>query len=377
LSLIMALGPLLLYTLSALSPLLVVRLGLSATDLGVLWFVTFSVASLFAISGGHLTDRFGARAVLAGVCCAAALSLLVAGMAVSYVGLVVACALSGLAQSVANPATNLLVAKSVPVGQQGLVLGIKQSGVQVGQFLVGLAIPGAVLLFGWRGALLSCSLIAAVGLLLTVLIIPPVQRQSSTSAAQARSRLDAKVRWMTAYGFLTGGLLQATNVYLPLYAHETLDASLQKTGLIVAALGGLGVVARLAWGRLMDHVVGARGPLLWLAMISCVAMSSFTLTSAAGEWLLWVGIVMFSFGVTASNVVVMTAVVRDVRPEGIGRASGWVSLGLYAGFMVGPLLFGVIVDVSGGFTSAWIAATAMTMGIVVMMGVWVRQGRRR
>lgn len=370
----MALGPLLQYSLSALSPLLVARLQMSATDFGMLWFVTFGVASAFTISGGKLVDRFGPRPLLILVCCAAGLALVIAGSAMSYLFLVVASCLSGLAQSAANPATNLLIVAAVPEGRQGLVLGIKQSGVQIGQFAVGLLLPALALLLGWRTALLSCSAIAAVSLAAILWTVPTLrpQKAGQPEPAARASRMQPDVWWMTAYSFLTGAVLMATNVYLPLYAHDTLGASLKKTGLIVAALGGLGVVSRLAWGRAVERVVDVRTPLLWLSGLGCAAMAAFTLVQAVGEALLWLGIVVFAFSITASNVIIMMGIMRTVDRQSIGSASGWASLGLYAGFMVGPLAFGAVVDMSG-FIVAWMGTTTVMVALTAVTGTWRRR----
>jgi predicted MFS family arabinose efflux permease len=374
LALVMAVGPLVHYSLSALGPLLVADLQLSATAFGLLWFVTFGVAGLFTVAGGKLTDRFGPRYLLSGVFCMSLVAVLVAAGASSYNWLLVGAALSGLAQSVSNPATNALISTEVAAAKQGLVLGIKQSGVQASQFLTGLALPSLALLLGWREALLACCVVALVGLAVTLRTVPASARRDRATSGTRRT-VGVAVRWMTLYAFVMGAVTQATNVYLPLYAHQELGASITKAGFIVAALGGVGIVARLAWGSLAKEAAGVHRPLVWLAGLACMAMGSFYLAQDAGEWLLWLGAALFSFSALAANVLLMLAVVRTVQAPAVGHATGWTSLGLYAGFMVGPVSFGWVVDVSS-FRTAWLTALGVAASLMVATAVWWRQESR-
>lgn len=372
LALVMAVGPLVHYALSALGPLLVEELDLSATAFGLLWFVTFGFAGVFTVVGGKLTDTFGPRHLLLGVFAASLLAVLVAAGASSYGWLLAGAALSGLAQSVSNPATNALISAGVVPAKQGLVLGIKQSGVQASQFLTGLALPSVALLLGWRAALLTCGVVGLAGLLLTVRIVPrrpQNQRRQRTSPA---GRLTTAVRWMTFYAFLMGTVTQATNVYLPLYAHQELGASVTRAGLLVATLGGVGIVARLAWGSLVKETAGVHAPFVGLAVLAGLAMTAFYLAQEVGQWLLWLGACLFSFSALAANVLIMLALVRRVPAAVVGRATGWASLGLYAGFMVGPVSFGAIVD-TASYRVAWLAAIAVAACLVAATLVWWRQ----
>jgi predicted MFS family arabinose efflux permease len=372
LALVMAVGPLVHYALSALGPLLVAELDLSATAFGTLWFVTFGCAGSFTVAGGKLTDVFGPRYLLTGVFGTALLAVVVAAGASTYWWLLLAAALSGLAQSVSNPATNALISAEVAAARQGLVLGIKQSGVQASQFATGLALPSLALLLGWRVALLACGLVGLVGLVLTLRTVPQRPRAPKGASRGERARLSGTVRWMTFYAFVMGAVTQATNVYLPLYAHQELGASVTRAGLVVAVLGGVGIVARLVWGSLASESGGVHGPLLCLAVLAALAMTAFYFARSTGEWLMWVGAGLFSFSALAANVLIMLALVRTVSREAVGRATGWTSLGLYAGFMVGPVSFGRIVDVAS-FGAAWLAACAVAACLIGTTLVWWRQ----
>jgi len=113
LALVMGVGPLVHYSLSALGPLVVADLDLSATAFGVLWFAIFGVASLRSVTGSRLTDRFGPRYLVAGAFCTALVAVVVGAGAPSYAWLLVAAGLSGIGQALTNPATNALISTEV------------------------------------------------------------------------------------------------------------------------------------------------------------------------------------------------------------------------------------------------------------------------
>jgi MFS family permease len=218
------------YAASALGPVIVDSLQLSATQFGLLWLATLGAAARLATTAGPAADRFGARGMLVSVFGLSTIAPLVVGTAPGYVWLFLGLALSGAAQSLSNPATNALVTSDVRPQRQGLVLGIKQSGVQASQLFAGLALPALALLVGWRSAVAACAVIGLAGILLTFALVPR-RPAGSRRDRGPRVPLRATVGRLTAYSFLTGAIVQATNVYLPLYANQDLGASVTEAGL--------------------------------------------------------------------------------------------------------------------------------------------------
>ncbi|GIG88624.1 hypothetical protein Pen02_35600 [Plantactinospora endophytica] len=136
----MAVGPLTVYSLTALGPLVVADLGLSGARFGFLATLVFVVAALLSGVAGAAVDRFGTRAPLLAVYLTAGSALAALAVARSYEWLLVAVAVSGVAQSLANPVTNQLIAEQVPEGRRGALTGVKQGGVQLSQIFAGLAV---------------------------------------------------------------------------------------------------------------------------------------------------------------------------------------------------------------------------------------------
>lgn len=280
--------PLALYTLTATAPLVTADLGIGGAQLGVLPATAFVLAALVSPFAGRYTDRLSGKVVLAVLFTGAGLALLGVAAAPSYGWLLVAVALSGATQALSNPVTNQLIAAHVSQGQRGGLMGVKQSGVQMSQFGAGLLLPSVALWWGWRGAALAAAVVAVAGLVMVRGAVPAVPPSPSRGTGHRLAALPAGVWWLTGYALASGAAIQATNVYLPLYAFERLEMPVRAAGLTVAVAGGVGLVARIAWGRSADRVRNPYPLLAVLASVSALAVGGLmvadTLDAPALVW---------------------------------------------------------------------------------------------
>lgn len=373
----MGIPPLVIYALSALSPLIVADLGLSRAQFGSFASFSFAVAAPFSAAGGRAADRLGGRRVLLVLFTAATGALLAAAAAPSYAWLLVAVAVSGFAQSLSNPVTNQLISAHVPAGRQGLLVGVKQSGVQLSQFAAGLTLPAVAVAVGWREAIAATSGIALASLLVTWRYVPAGAALSAGRRAGAGLRdLPEVVWWLAAYALLMGLSLQATNVYLPLYGFERLGLGVTTAGLTAAVAGAVGVVARIAWGRLTE---GVTAPYVSLASMAAAAGVAVTLLLCAdladAPGLVWVGAVVHGLTALAANAVVMVVLLERVDRAVAGIATGVLAIGLYAGFAAGPITFGAVVDATGSYVVGWSTAVLAYAAAALLMLAWRRRTR--
>lgn len=357
LAVVMAAGPLAVFALSALGPVVTAELHLSHSQFGLLATLAFMVAAPSAVILGRWVDRYPARRILVGVFALSGLSVTVTAVAPSFGWLLVGVLIGGVAMSVTNPVTNRVVTRHVPPGQRGGLMGTKQSGVQVSQFLIGLTLPGLAEHVGWRTALAATLTMVLVGFVLTYLFIPVAARTAPPTAARQggpRGTVPSDVWLLLAYSFLTGAAIQSTNAYLPLFAFERLSLSSATAGFTVSVVGGIGLVARIMWGRAADR---SRKPWRILAAMSASGAMATCLLAAASStttaWLIWAAAALSGATVVASNVVVMMTLVRVVDVRLVGTATGLLALGLYAGFAAGPVSFGLLVE-AVGYASAWL-----------------------
>ncbi|MEU2490989.1 MFS transporter [Streptomyces sp. NPDC007883] len=140
-----------LFLLGALGPRPVGELGISATLLGLTTTIGFGTAALLSPVSGRIVDWIGPRRGLVVLLLVAAAALAAIGAAPGAGLLLGAVALGGLPQALANPATNKAIL-AIPAERRGAVTGLKQSGVQLGEFAAGLPLAALAGGIGWRGA---------------------------------------------------------------------------------------------------------------------------------------------------------------------------------------------------------------------------------
>lgn len=365
----MGIGPLVIYAVSTLAPLVLDSLDLTRTEFGSLPLIMFGVAALAAGTTGSLADRLGPRAVLLFIFAGSGAAVVVASWAPSLAWLWLAAVLVGLAQALSNPVTNQLIALSIPLGRQGTLLGIKQSGVQFSQLLAGLSMPLLGVALGWRRAVATCLVPVVLGLVSVPLLVPASRRSGVRRPKGAREPLQPLVALMAGYSVLTGMGTQAVVMYLPLYAFEVLGLPVTTAGLTAGLLGGIGVAARIAWGRAAERRGSPLPALAFLAFGAAAAVLAITASARLGPGLLWAGAVGFACTALGVNAVTMLTVVRGVPSHSIGRASGVIALGMYGGFMLGPITLGRIVDSTGSYDAAWllVAALFVSAGALILV----------
>ncbi|AZU01655.1 MFS transporter [Brevibacterium linens] len=416
-----AAGPIMLYGLSATSDSIIAELGISEAHFGLLATTCFGAAAIGNATLGRLADRHSDLSLMAFIFVLAALALLLVAVPDGFWLLLVAAALSGIAQSFPNGVTNRILLERVPDTKRIGWVGIKQSGVQVSQLVASLAFPVLALGIGWRGAALTVAIIPLILLALTwyslrttpLLTAPKtstdttlepetdtpaeaadptpgtIPTDTTDTPAEAAHRdpepgPDRPARhpgmvWALAlFGLINGIGVQATNVYIPLFAVREMGFSLVLGGATAALAGVIGVIARVTWARRMAK--GASGPrlLLVLAFIALGGAVLFLIADAAGWALLvWVAVAFHGISALGVSVVLMAALMRAIPASSMVSASGMVTAGMFFGFALGPLLMGLIVGSPGGFVLGWITVGITYLLCVVLAFVLIRVSAQR
>jgi CP family cyanate transporter-like MFS transporter len=212
----MALPMLVLYATSALGLILSQALHFPPAWLGYVIMSSFGLAALLSLGMGQVVNRLGSRHGLIALFVIIGLAFTVMISVAHFYALVLAAALCGIAQALANPVTNLLIAEQVSPAKKAGVVGLKQSGVQTAALFAGLVLPTIALRYGWQSAL---GLIIPVALLLAVttpLIVP-----KKIAAAKQPFRLDVPNRLLVGLmgvQFCVALALSAFVTFLPTFA---------------------------------------------------------------------------------------------------------------------------------------------------------------
>lgn len=356
------------YAIGVLGPFIITDLGINRTQLGAMSTAIFVVGGLLSPAVGRSVDRLGSRTSAVLLFAAGLLGSVGTLVAPGLWWLLVTMAITGIAMAFGNPTTNLVIAESVAPARQGIATGIKQAGVQLGAFAIGIGLPPLAILVGWRVAWQTLTIVAALGVASALRWLPKVE--GAPTKGRQRGRLDESIPWLAVYAVTMGMGVSSATTYLPLFATERLSLTEQSAGQVAAVIGLTGIVARLTWGYIGDRITATALPLMVLAFFATVAQVLILLSESFGPVWLWLGAMLLGASAIAWNAIGMLTIVRRVPRSGQGRASGIVLFGFYGGLMIAPVIFGAWIDATGSYTSAWGALAVLYFAGGILMGVW-------
>lgn len=360
--------------LGVLAVFMVDDIGMSRTQLGVVAAVISAVTALTSISLGSLADRRGGRLLLLVVFLAGALGIAGYAVAPSYPILLGAALVAGVCQGASNPATNRLVSETIEPHRQAVVTGIKQSGEMMAVVACGAVLPASAVAFGWRGALALAAVLPAVAIVV-VLVGVPGRSQPARPAGRARPTEPVGWRtwWLAGYALLVGLVGASVMTYLALYAQESLGLDVTSAGLVVAGMGFVAIVSRVAWGVAAGRMGSSVDHLVIISALALVASSILWSSTVLGQVALWVGGFLWALSVLSFGTVGMLAALKVSTAANVGRASGIVLVGFSIGLMLGPPLFGAAVDATGSYGLGF---AGITTALIVLTGIGLTWRRR-
>lgn len=347
----MGLPMLIFYAIGTLGPLLIADLGVAPHWLGWLVMSAFGLAAVLSLWAGPLVNRLGIRRGLALLFWA---TLAGYGLLVSlpgFAGLLLALAICGVAQALANPVTNLLVAECVEARSKAAVVGLKQSGVQLSALIAGLLLPPLAGSLGWRAAL-ACLLLPT---LLLALWGPQVAAGSAAGKTMSLKipRPNSRLALLLSVQLCVGLVLSSFVTFLGVFAARQ-GVAVGETGAMVAGFGVMGILARTLLTPLAARMAEESWLLLTLLLLASLALAVTAQAMPQAHWPLWFGALGMGLTAVATNAIAMSMLLRDPAFGGPAAASGLLSAGFFAGFALGPVLFGAVQQGAAGFANAWL-----------------------
>ncbi len=349
-----------MFALGILASPIIDDLELSRFMLGATGAVNTLVGAVTAPFTGGWADRIGPRRGVIAVLALSAVGMAILGMADNIPLLLLSGAVSGLAQGLGNPATNLLIAETVEPGRQGTLTGIKQSGVTAAAVMAGATLPWLEGFGDWQTASLVYAVVfTVIGAVAAILLPRPAHVRHEVVSTPIGGVLSPLVVRLTAFAFLMGLSGGGIGRFLALFAEEEIGVSHATAGAAVALSGLLGVFARIYAGRTAER---SRRPIRLLTILAVIAVGNsgaLVLSTELGVWMLWVTVVMYALGHTPWNAVINLAVIVRYKRADAGRITGVIYLGFLLGLAAGSPITGWIVDTYDTYTPAWILAAVL------------------
>src|SRR5699024_7968666 len=172
---------------------------------------------------------------------------------------------------------------------------------------------------------------------------------------------------LAAVGLNMGNLVLST--YVVFFAYEHLEYPLYVAGTLLVVSEVAGSAGRIIWGWVSDRLLGGRRlvVLMGITLITIVLSVIFALLPPHVPYFLFLLlVVVFGFSISGFNGIWMNAATESVPREQAGMASGFsVSIGSW-GVILGPPLFGWVVD-QGGYTPAWLVLAGMMVAVLLLL----------
>lgn len=381
-------GSLVLQGLSSLWPFIQAELQLSRTQVGLMVSMINTGQAASALAAGWVTDRAGVRRVLPVGEVLVALGLIslasINGLGAAIPALFVA----GVGCAIINPTTIASVYLWFTSRSRGTALGILKSAVPFTGIVTAATLPALSLALGWRRVLvvLGFPILALAALSFSLYRDKSSPVSDTGSSGQTRS----SIRWLLLNRSILSAILYmaalncvhlAVTTFLMLFMIDKFAVSVVVAGSFLAILQVGGFAGRLGMGVISDTLfVGRRKNVL--AATGVIATSSLIiislLPSSSPLWLL--PILAFILGIAVAG---WQGVYFALTTELAGPALAATSVGLgntsaQIGRMMFVPFFGYMVDVTGNYVAAWLAAASIIglATIVLTLGVKEEQPER-
>jgi NNP family nitrate/nitrite transporter-like MFS transporter len=359
------------------------QLNLNETQFGLLAATPVLTGSLIRLPLGMWTDRYGGRIVFFILMLACVAPIWLISEATQYwhflvLGLFVGLAGGSFSVGIAY------CARWFQKQQQGMAMGVfgaGNSGAAVTKFVA----PAILLAWGWA----MVPKVYAIAMLVTALIFwvlsahDPKHLVPSTVTVkdQLAALRDPRVwKYCQYYSIVFGGYV-ALSLWMTKYYVTEYGFQIQTAAMLAACFSLPGGVLRAIGGWISDRY-GAHPVTWWVMLISWVCLfflsypqTDLVIKTAKGDYNLHIGLNVWTFTALMFVMGVAWAVgkasvfkyISDEYSQNIGVISGIVGLvGAMGGFLL-PIMFGVLVDITGVNSTIFM----LMWGITLVSLVWM------
>lgn len=370
--------------LATTAPLLQRELGLSSTQMGVLFSAFFWAYAPLQPVAGYLAQRYDIRIVLGSGLALWAAATMLSGFAAGFWSLLGLRMLVGLGESISYPCNAKFLSQHAPVHERGRANGF----IAVGQALgptCGTLIAGFVMArYGWRPTFVLFGMLSLLWLWPWLRATSNGETRSSVMQKDVipyRLLLRERSVWGTSLGHFCGNYaFYFALSWLPSYLVNVEHQSAQRMAITGAAVYACQAVSAPATGWFCDWLIlrGHPASLVLKSAINLglagVALSMVICGYVHGDtavgWLLFAGV---CFGVQSAPLGSITQTLGGPR-----AAAQWMGVQNLIANLAGvlaPVITGFIVDRSGHFVLAFLLAGGITLVGILGMGVVVRRVR--
>ncbi|MGZ6078703.1 MAG: MFS transporter [Myxococcaceae bacterium] len=357
--------------ISTAAPLIRKELGLSQTQLGIVFSAFGYPYAVFQIVGGALGDHFGARRTLTICGLIWAVATILTGLTGGLLSLFMARLLLGIGEGATFPTATRAMQYWVAKDRRGWAQGVTHAFARAGNAITPPIIVALMVAFTWRGAFTILGLVSLVWVLAWAVYFRDDPKAHRGVTPEELATLPPfvphheRTRSRTPWGPLIRHMAPVTLTYfcyawslwlylnwLPSFFKEGQKLELGKTAIFAFSVFLAGVVGDTLGGVLSDGILRRTGRLLFarraVVLFSYVATIACLVPVVYVKGLIPVTIFLaLGFFFLELAIGPMWAIPMDIAPKFSGTASGLMNFGSAVAAIISPITFGFIVDRTG------------------------------
>jgi ACS family hexuronate transporter-like MFS transporter len=365
-----ALGSAAVLAVAPLAPFLLDAFALSRAQAGLLLPAVYLGGVALSLPAGWLTERLGVRAPLAAGQALAGGAVILAAAAGGFPLLLALLLVGGFGFSVLNPTTGKAVMEWFGPRERGFAMGVKQAGLTLGGVASAVVLPPIASALGWRLALVAAGAAALLSAALVAVRYRPPAGAAGPVTPPSPPRLGDVLPFLRRGGvavvFACGLALSVAQSsvlgHLALFARETFALSSVDAARVLALAHLGGAAGRLGWGFASDRLFGGRRRpgLIVNALAASATFGVFALGDRVPAALAIPAAVVAGAGAFGWVGLYFALVAEIGAARHAGLLTGLATVFAWSGVLVGPPLFGLLVDLADGYAGAWLALGGLT-----------------